>query len=177
MHSEKGLGLVIAVKDKYFLALVIAGILLSSSLISAEELREWKGTKGVVVKATFVNAKDGYVFLKLESGDVVQALIANLCKEDQAYIGKQTSEAHEIEVTYAFAVGGSYEESGDSADAFVRDTIQGGKTLWLIDSRWKSKSAQVGLSGSLYSRRKFLKITTIITMVHHQARPAPSWKG
>lgn len=121
--QRKGLGLVIAIRTRYLFALAVAGVLLSAPLISAEGLREWKGAKGVTVKASFVNVKDGFVFLKLESGDVVQALIENLCKEDQAFILESAREEREVEVAYVCEGIGHYQESGVSPAAMVRDTI------------------------------------------------------
>ncbi|MDD2598471.1 MAG: hypothetical protein PHO37_04510 [Kiritimatiellae bacterium] len=117
---------------------------------SAEVIREWKGTKGVTIRASFVSVKEEYVYLKLESGQEVQALIKNLCSEDQAYIIEKAYEARDIEVTYAKESSGFYKESGVSSAALSRDMITfriieqqlDGSFKTTGDSRWLLKTIE-----------------------------------
>jgi len=141
------------VRVKSLIAWFALGVSVGACHVSAEGIREWKGTKGVTVRATFVNVKDEYVYLKLESGKEVQALIENLCSEDQAYIMEQAYEARDIEVTYAKEHSGYYKARGDSLAALVRDTI----TFKIIEPQLDGSFKSTGDSRWLLRKIEFVE--------------------
>ena len=164
------------VKSQSLIALVFIGILFFSYNAFAEELREWKSSKGVVVKASFVKVKDGYILLKLESGKVVQTLAKNLCAKDRAYIMEMAHVARDVEVVYLCDLSGCYKERGVSPAAMIRDKVtfkiietqMNGGSRTRGDSRWVVQSVEIvekkmvavdaGLEEELTSEGKFVLV-------------------
>jgi hypothetical protein len=87
--------------------LLILAVLVLVSSVSLAETRTWKSSNGrFSVKAELVECKDGKASLKKEDGSIANVPLASLCDDDRQYIKSQFPDA----VDEKPAAGGEYRE-------------------------------------------------------------------
>ena len=70
--------------------LLIATLLLVSTIATATELRRWTSTAGTTIEAKFVKEKFGTVHLETENGSIKQIRLSNLSKKDRELVARLT---------------------------------------------------------------------------------------